>query len=248
MPYCGAEEPHVERLHDRAEVALVGGHERPVGQHREAVRLLQHERRDLDGPAARHLLAHRHARIDGLERRRLGRRRGRRAGPRWRPRRCRRAWRRRLRSALRARARSRPRRPTSSTSRGALTKLTGWPGAHDDQVGAGRGGGHEAEVLDGRDEVEGVVGVELGVGRQHVDLALEVEQAGQVANGRGHRLPGVRDRSSGRRSAAGWPGRRPASRRRRRWPARCRGCRPRARGRAEGGPPRSGRPCSRPSR
>jgi nucleoid DNA-binding protein len=65
------------------------------------------------------------------------------------------------------------------------------PGAHHDEVGARRGRGHQAEVLDGGDEVEGVVGVEVGVRRQRADLALQVEQAGQVADGRRHRLPAV---------------------------------------------------------
>ena len=185
-----AEEADVERLHDRTEVALVGGHERPVGQHREAVRLLQHERKDVDGPAARHLLADRHARVGGLKRGRLGRRRRRWAGP--------------VGDGGVVTGRGgggRVQRSAASQVRGRLRvvrvercahDVDRVAGAHDDQVGAGRGRSHEAEVLDGRDEVEGVVGGELGVGRQRVDLAFEVDQAGQVANGRGHQLSGVR--------------------------------------------------------
>ena len=125
-PVLGAEESHVERLDDRAEVTVVGRGERPVGQHREAVRLLQHEGRDLDGPAARHLLAHRDAGVDGLERRGLGGRRGRRAGPRRDRPRCRPAWprRRRRRRSARAIAAS---ASTSSTSSGTAPKRTGCP-------------------------------------------------------------------------------------------------------------------------
>src|SRR6185437_3699848 len=73
---------------------------------------------------------------------------------------------------------------------------------HDDQVGAGRAPGGKPEVLYRRDQVEGVIGSEIGVGRQHVDLTLEVEQAGQVAYGHRHWLPGGR---IGRRHGDGQP-------------------------------------------